>query len=262
MLPALAAAGFLTALGTLLLIGGAFARRAFASGHPRPAFLALGFALLGFGLGLAISWMLNDLGFLTVPDTLAYVTTTTPGRAALTAVMGGALLLAAELSGWPSGLAILPAAMLLWGVAGEGHGGSHGGVVRALTALHVGAMGVWGGSVVALLTVPQPGPALARRFTPVAVTCVSLLIATGTGLTLRHAANLRALPESLYGQILLVKLGGVVLALLAAVLVRRAFAWGRGVRRRLALETLLLLGVLGVSAVLGTTPPPAHPVLP
>ncbi|MEW6423077.1 MAG: hypothetical protein AB1511_15380, partial [Deinococcota bacterium] len=152
MLLALAAAGFLTALGTLLLVGGTFARRALAPAHPRPGFLALGFALLVLGAGLEAGWTLNDLGFLTFPDALTYVTTTAPGRAALTTVMGGALLLAA---------------VLLWGVAGEGHGGSHGPGTRVLTALHVGAMGVWVGGVVALLTVAAPTPAPARRFTPV-----------------------------------------------------------------------------------------------
>ncbi|WP_019585688.1 CopD family protein [Deinococcus apachensis] len=258
MLPALAAAGFLTALGTLLLVGGAFARRAFTPAHPRPGWLALGFALLVLGAALEVGWTLSDLGFLTFPDVLAYVTTTAPGRAALTAVMGGALLLAAELSGWPGWLSVLPAALFLWGVAGEGHGGSHGPGTRVLTVLHVGAMGVWLGGVLALLTVPGPTPALARRFTPVALTCVALLVGTGILLTVRHAGNLLALPESLYGRTLLVKLGVAALTLLAAVLVRRAFARGRAVRRHLALETLLLLGVLGVSAALGTTSPPTH----
>lgn len=258
MLPALAAAGFLTALGTLLLVGGTFARRVLTPTHPRPGLLALGFALLVLGAGLEVGWTLNDLGFLTLPDALAYVTTTAPGRAALTTVMGGALLLAAELSGWPGWLAVLPGAVLLWGVAGAGHGGSHGPGTRVLTALHLGAMGVWVGGALALLTVAAPTPALARRFTPVAVTCVALLVGTGTLLTLRHAGNLLALPDSLYGRTLLVKLGVAALTLLAAVLVRRAFARGRGVRRTLALETLLLLGVLGVSAALGTTPPPTH----
>lgn len=258
MLPALAAAGLLSTLGTLLLVGGAFARRVLTPGHPGPGVLILGLGLLGLGGATQVGWTLRDLGFLTLPDAGVYLTTTGPGRAVLTGMMGGSLLLAAELSGWPTGLPVLSTAVLLWGVAGDGHGGTHGPLTRALTALHAGAMAVWMGGVLALLTLPAPGAAHARRFTPVALTCVGLLAGTGLLLTLRHAGPLPTLPESAYGRALLVKLAVLALALLAAVLVRRAFARGHRVRRHLALETLLLLGVLGVTAALGTTAPPTH----
>ena len=48
----------------------------------------------------------------------------------------------------------------------------------------------------------------------------------------------------------------MALALLAAVLVRRAFARRRGARIQLAREALLLVAVLGITAVLANSAPP------
>lgn len=256
MLPALAAAKFLTFLGTLLLVGGVFARRALTPDHPSRRLLGLGLGLLLLGAALEIGWTLGELGFLTPGDTLAYLTGSGPGRAALTRVMGAVLLLVAELSGGQLLLAGLAGAVLLWGQAGGGHGAVHGSSTRLLTTLHAGGMAVWLGGVLALLTHSAPTSTLARRFTPVALACVALLAVTGLLLTLDHTGNLLSLPASLYGRTLLLKLVGLGLALLAAVFVRRAFASRIRVRPRLALEALLLLGVLGLTAALGTTPPP------
>ncbi|WP_245872736.1 CopD family protein [Deinococcus planocerae] len=256
MIPALAAAHLLGSLGTLLLLGGVFARRVLTAGHPAPRPSALGLVLLALWAALEVGWTLARLGFLTPGDTLAYVTGAGPGRAVLTGVLGGGLLLAAERRGWAAPLLLPPAALLLWGVAGVGHGAAHGPGLRALTALHAGAMGVWLGGVLALLTHPAPTPAQARRFTPVALACVGVLAASGAVLTLAHAGSPLALRESGYGRILLLKLGLFAAGLLAAGLVRRAFA-GRGhLRAALSLEAGLLLGVLAVTAALGTTAPP------
>ncbi|WP_281416179.1 CopD family protein [Deinococcus aestuarii] len=256
MIPPLAAAALLGFLGTLLLLGGVLARHSLTPGHPRRRWPALGLALLGLGAALEVGWTLAGLGFLT-GDALAYLTGTAPGRAALTGVVGGALLLAAERLAWPAPL-LLPAAALLWGLAGTGHGATHGPGVRLLTALHAGAMSVWLGGVFALLTHPAPTAALARRFTPVALACVGLLALSGAALTLTHAGPPPGLPESGYGRTLLLKLAVFAAALLAAGLVRGAFA-GRGPpRAALALEAGLLLGVLAVTAALGTTAPPSR----
>lgn len=56
----------------------------------------------------------------------------------------------------------------------------------------------------------------------------------------------------------LLKVALVGLALLAAVIVRRAFSVGKGVCPRLAAEALTLLAVLGVTASLSGQAPPAH----
>ncbi|MEF2277594.1 CopD family protein [Deinococcus sp. YIM 134068] len=258
MIPALAAANLLEYGGVVLLVGGVLARRWLTPGHPPRRWPALGLLLLVLGAGLEVGWTLRDLGLLTAPDGLAYVTDTTPGRAALTRVLGGAVLLAAELSAWPALLSVPPAAVLLWGAAGGGHGATHGPGLHTLTALHAGAMSLWLGGVSALLTHPVPTPAQARRFTPVALACVALLTVSGTALTLRHAGTLPTLPASGYGRTLLLKLALLAAALLAAALVRRAFSHSIRIRPALALETALLLGVLAATAALGTTPPPTH----
>lgn len=258
MIPALAAATLLEFAGAVLLLGGSFARRRLTPGHPARRWPALGLVLLTLGAGLEVGWTLRDLGFLTPQDALAYLTGSAPGRAVLTRLSGGALLLTAELSGWPTLLTLPPAAALLWGLAGGGHGAGHGPAVRALTALHAGGMAVWLGGLLGLLTHPAPTPAHARRFTPVALACALGLVASGLLLTLRHAPVLPGLPGSGYGRLLLLKLALFAAGLLAAVRVRRAFAGLGRVRAALALEALLLLGVLGVTAALGTTPPPAQ----
>lgn len=258
MIPALAAAHLLALLGTLLLVGGLYARRALTPARPPRRALGLGLVLLALGSGLGVAWTLADLGFLTPADTLAYLTGSPPGRAALIAVLGGVLLLAAELAGWPALLAPLPAAVLLWGVAGDGHGGTHGPGVRALTALHAGAMAVWMGGVLALLAHPALTPGHARRFTPVALACVVVLTLSGLVLSWQHGASLPALLGSGYGRVLGVKLAVFAASLLAALGVRRALATRGHIHRHLVLETALLLGVLGVTAALGTTPPPTH----
>lgn len=129
---------------------------------------------------------------------------------------------------------------------------------RLLTALHAGAMTVWLGGVTALLLHPLPTGDLARRFTPVALVCVSLLVYSGAALTVEHRGALGGLTGDPYGRTLLLKLGFFTFALLAALPVRRAFARGLPARPRLAAEALLLLAVLGVTATLGTTPPPTH----
>lgn len=258
MLPVLAAAHLLGLTGLVLLGGGVLTRRSLTPAHPSLGWLGAGFLLILLGSALEVGGTLHDLGFLTPGDASAYLTGTAPGRSALTRVLGAALLLATELSAWPTLLSAAASAVLLWGEAGGGHGASHGGTTRLLTALHAGAMTVWLGGVLALLRHPAPTPDLARRFTPLALVCVALLVYSGAGLTLEHRGTLAGLGTESYGKTLLLKLGLFAAALLAAVPVRRALARGLSPRPRLAAEALLLLAVLGVTAALGTTPPPTH----
>ncbi|WP_197050738.1 hypothetical protein [Deinococcus sp. YIM 77859] len=114
----LATARGLTFLGTLLLVGGVFARRALTPAHPPRRWLGLGLTLLLLGAALELGGTLAALGFLSAADILAYLTDSGPGRAALTRLLGAALLLAAELSPWPAVLALLAALTVLWGQAG------------------------------------------------------------------------------------------------------------------------------------------------
>lgn len=264
-------------LGLALLLGGAFARRGLTPGSPPASVLGAGLGGLLLGWGGQVAVTLSALGMTAPGDVLAYLTASTPGRAMLTGLIGALLLLAAELTatapsgdgahparpGWPALASLGGALLLAWGVAGVGHGAGHGAWVRGLHAAHALAMSVWLGGVLALLRARPLSTALARRFTPAALGSVLVLAATGLLMAGEHLTGPAQWLGSLYGQVLLVKLALVGLAVGTAVLVRRAFAARRPqVRLILAREALLLVAALGVTAVLTTQAPPhlsAHP---
>lgn len=247
-------------LGAALLVGGAAARHVLTPGRPARRWLGVGAAAILLGAGMDVWSTLHDLGFTSGSDVLTYLTTVTAGRATLTLLLGACLLLAVELGELAWLAALGAASILVWGLAGIGHGASHGPWVRGLHALHLAAMNVWVAGVAALLTVRPPPASLARTFTPYALGSVVTLAVTGSLMTWQHAGPplIRTLPSSLYGQTLLLKLALVALTVLAAVLVRRAFARGRGARLALSRELVLLLAVLGVTAALTQTPTPSH----
>lgn len=248
--------------GLTLLLGGVLTRRGLTPGTPPLWLLGLGGALLGLGWGAQAALTLSVLGMTAAPDVLAYLTQTGAGRSLLLGWMGAALLLAAELSRWPRALALACAALTLWGAVGLGHGAGHGPGVRLAHALHAGAMTVWLGGVVALLLSRPATAAQARRFTPLALGSVAVLAGTGLLMAGQHLTPLSQWTATAYGRTLLLKLALVALTLGAAVLVRRRFAQGAGVRPALVREALLLLAVVGVTAALSTQAPPgpaSHP---
>ncbi|GHF37238.1 putative copper export protein [Deinococcus metalli] len=249
----------LTALGyagLTLLLGSALARRWLTPGRPGvgPGFAGLALLLLAWGGQVAVT--LSTLGMTGMADVLDYVTTTATGRAMLTGLLGATLLLAVEVAAWPALLAAGMAGVTLWGVAGIGHGEGHGAWVRALHAVHAGAMTVWLGGVLALTTARRLPPDLARRFTPAALGSVITLAVTGLLMATEHLTALREWVDTPYGRALLLKLALVAAALLAAILVRHAFARQAWVRLALSREALVLAAVLGVTGVLSTTAPP------
>ncbi|MCD0160474.1 CopD family protein [Deinococcus sp. 6YEL10] len=248
--------------GLVLLLGGTFARRWLTPSTPRLRWLGAGLGLLLLGWCGQVTVTLTTLGFTAPADVLAYLTTTGTGRSMLLGSIGALVLLAAETGGgkWPVSLGA--ALVTAWGVAGVGHAAGHGSWVQALHAAHTLAMSVWVGGVLAVLRARPLNAALARRFTPVALGSVLVLTVTGLLMSGEHLTTPAQWLGSLYGQVLLVKLALVALAVGAAVLVRRAFAARRPqVRLHLAREALVLVAVLGVTAVLTTQPPPqsAHP---
>lgn len=258
MIPLLILAKGLLYAGAVLLVGGIFTRRELTPAHPARRVLGVGGLLLALGVFLTLVGTLAVVGLTAPTDFLDYLTQTGAGRALTVVLIGGLLLLAAELGQWPRPLTAAAAALTLWGLAGVGHGASHGPTVRLLHVIHAGAMCLWVGGVLALLTLRGAGQAHAARFTPVATACVFTLALTGTFATLEHTGRLWGVWDSTYGVTLMIKLGLVAAALVAALVARRAFVRVRGIRPQLALELVLLVGVLAVTATLSETPPPTH----
>jgi copper transport protein len=205
-------------------------------------------------------------------------------------------------------LVVAPAAVLIgvgvtFALCGHAAAGGHRPIAIASDSVHVAAMSIWMGGLAMLL-----GAVLVRRardeatqvvlrFSTLATGAVTALVVTGTYQTLREVRSWDVLFHSHYGHVLLVKLGIVALALLAAA-ASRTGVWqtenpvvavhaataapptsgtddpddtdGRPQLRRLrvsvALETLLLTGVLVATALLVTSDParssePSGPVV-
>jgi copper transport protein len=108
----------------------------------------------------------------------------------------------------------------------------------ALTAVHVGAMGLWAGGVAAFVARPD------ARFPRYALGTFGVAAGSGLLLALAHIGALPALYSTEYGLVLGLKVLAVggVLALAAL--------------RRHRLELGLLLAVVAAAAVLGALPPP------
>jgi putative copper export protein/methionine-rich copper-binding protein CopC len=150
----------------------------------------------------------------------------------------------------------------------------------AVTAdtLHVLGAGGWLGTllVTVIAGIPvtlrgEPGTrgrdasGLINAFSPVALWCAALLVATGVVAAWLHLGSLGALWQSRYGQVLLTKLAVIAVLLVVAFINWRVLrpALGtdtatRRIRRTAVTEVGLALIVLAVTAVLVATPPPAE----
>lgn len=130
----------------------------------------------------------------------------------------------------------------------------------AATTIHVAAMAVWAGGLVALLGVwrllerSTNRDALLRRFGRLAALCLALLVATGAVMTLLRLKVAGDLSSTAYGRTLVVKLAMVAAAVLLAYAGRRAM-----LRRRLrwwSMEAASLAAVLVLAGLLVSLPPP------
>jgi copper transport protein len=108
-----------------------------------------------------------------------------------------------------------------------------------------------------------------RRFSPIALTCVAVIIVTGSLQTLRDSGHLAALLDTTYGWLLLGKVGGLLILMGFGYAARGAiggffkdgpgadeFTPARALRRlrmSVAGEVLVAIGVLGLTAVLVNT---------
>jgi copper transport protein len=190
-------------------------------------------------------------------------------------------------------LAATPGALLAgtgvtFALCGHAAAGGLRSIAIASDTVHVGAMSLWLGGLAVLI-----GAVLVRargderalpvlRFSRLAGLAVTSLVVTGVYQSLREVRSWDALFHSHYGHVLLVKLGIVTLALIAAA-GSRAWVWQtlnpvvhvhaataappdpavedrpplRRLRITVAIETTVLLGVLVASAMLVTSDPAA-----
>jgi copper transport protein len=111
------------------------------------------------------------------------------------------------------------------------------GVGQLLVAVHVGAMGLWVGGLVAFVLAPD------RRFARFAAVTVSIAVASGIVLALIHTNLGSGLLTTAYGRVLLLKLIVVGAALSAAIL------------RRHRPELAAAFVVIALAAMLAALPP-------
>jgi copper transport protein len=168
-------------------------------------------------------------------------------------------------------------------VAASGHAaaGTHPSIGAIAGTVHVLAMALWLGSIVAVVLLLVDGEtttrgAVLRRFSGLALGCVVALVASGLVQTWREVPSLHAFTDTTYGRLLLGKFGVVLVVLAAASLGRRlvhgsllgrsgsghrprAESWAGprslALARTVRFEAMGAVGVLALTAVLVATVP-------
>lgn len=227
--------------------------------------LALGAAALGFLLrGAALT---GDASGMIDPEMLGLLWQTPVGDALVFRVLGALIVIAGlylPLVGrWVS---LIGGVLLMWSFAQLGHVPELDQTgVRLLLVLHLAGIAFWIG-VLDPLRLLSRRPAqieqaalLGERFGKVAALAVPVLLLAGLGIAWLLLGDLRALVSTGYGLALLVKLAlvGLILMLAAANKLRFVPAMRRGddraarhLARSIEIETMVILGVLAVTAVL------------
>ncbi len=166
---------------------------------------------------------------------------------------------------------------LLAGLSLSGHDAVDGGswwMTEAADWVHIAAASLWIGGLATMAVLVWPGaPDLRRaafaRFSRLATVLVALVLIAGTYLSIVRLPHLSDLWSRGYGQVLLVKLALVSVALLWGAfhnfVVRPALARGDDgfltrIGRSLVGESLVGMAVLLAAAVLVDSRPPAQPV--
>lgn len=192
-------------------------------------------------------------------------------------------------SSWKAVFPVALAAFLTGSLAWAGHGaatpGAIGDVHLAADVLHLVVSGIWVGGLIPLafmLFVARRGDAVwlttggeaTQRFSSLALVSVLLLLLTGIVNALVLVGNVSALTETLYGRLLLAKMGLFLLMLGFATVNRlrltpritadavAGLEQPRRITARLAsnsvIEFALGLSVLAIVGILGTLPPASH----
>ena len=206
------------------------------------------------------------------------------GRAFVVMTLGFALVCALLFLAWLTEKRILlwPAFLLSIGLASglslSGHSAVDSGsswLSELADWAHLAAASLWVGGLVQLAFVVWPlAPELRRtaflRFSRLATVLIAVLLGAGTYLSILRLPHLRDLWTVGYGQVLLVKLGLVSLALLWGAVhhfvVRPALERGAapfaGLPRSLIGESAVGVAILLVAAILVESKPPPQPLPP
>ncbi|UGY14764.1 copper resistance CopC/CopD family protein [Bradyrhizobium septentrionale] len=157
---------------------------------------------------------------------------------------------------------------LSFAVSGHAATASPQWLTRTALFIHGVGLAFWMGSLAPLAVLAwQRKESLLRvlqRFSTIAVPVVTLIALSGLALAVVQLESFRALIDTGYGNIMLVKLGLVVLLLGFAALNRlvftpaiaREFHRTRPLQRSIALEFVLMIAILGLVALWRFTPPP------
>jgi len=141
----------------------------------------------------------------------------------------------------------------------ESHGSSSGNHMLAigLVIVHVAAISLWFGGVIALFLMPKSDREIARkRFTPLALWCVSAIALTGVVnafIRIESFANIR----SDYGLLVILKTV-ILIFVLALVAQGRKKLGEQNFTKQLIQELILLTTVLILGVFLGQGEPPEH----
>ncbi len=208
-------------------------------------------------------------------------------RGVMALFVGGALVFADRAKAavtWSRGLAIVLAGMLAGSLAWSGHGAATPGVLGDFHLFadiaHLIAAGLWLGGLLPLTVLlwagrhDAPNGAAAgiatRRFGSMALASVLVLLASGIVNTWILVPSIPALFQSLYGQLLLAKIGLFLLMIAFAAVNRlyltpdigRSGPAGARAAERLAIhsgcELALGMAILAIVGVLGMLPPTGH----
>ena len=141
----------------------------------------------------------------------------------------------------------------------ESHGSGAGNHMLAigLVIVHVAAISLWFGGVIALFLMSKSDREIARkRFTPLALWCVSAIALTGVVnafIRIESFANIR----SDYGVLVILKTGIFIFVLALAAYSRKKLG-EQNFTKQLIQELILLTTVLILGVFLGQGEPPAH----
>jgi len=211
---------------------------------------------LASGLGVFLGETYTAAGSLTPSAIGAYLLNGLPGAARMLRLVDEAAALMLALPAPRVAALPLIAAVIALSAAG------HAAAVRppwagiSVDAVHLVSAGAWLGSILALATLRPPGGwrssearALLSRFSPIALVAFLVTISTGLLRSVQELSGISDLVSSSYGQILSLKVLGVL-----AMVALSIAAWrGRFVPR---FEPVIATLVIGAAALLASYPLP------